>query len=54
MIQGLCETVDVSIDNQRPSEMQFNEDDFMDSEISGDEDWTAAGEVASPPQRYAW
>ncbi|KAI9661416.1 MAG: hypothetical protein M1831_003149 [Alyxoria varia] len=39
LVQGLCNTVDVVIDNQRPSEIQFGEEDFLDSELSGDEDW---------------
>jgi hypothetical protein len=38
-IQGLCELVDIRIDNQRPRENQFTEGDFLDSEASGDEDW---------------
>lgn len=38
-IQGMCDVVQVRIDNQRPSETQFNENDFLDSEQSGDEDW---------------
>lgn len=40
----------VRIDNLRPTELQFNEQDFLDDELSGDEDWngndfdaTAAG-----------
>ena len=38
-IQGLCEVVDVRIDNQRPTEEQFHENDFLDEEAPGDEDW---------------
>ncbi|KAK5122869.1 hypothetical protein LTR85_003784 [Meristemomyces frigidus] len=38
-IQGLCNVIDVRIDNQRPRENQFTEGDFLDSEASGDEDW---------------
>ncbi|EAW08479.1 uncharacterized protein ACLA_032140 [Aspergillus clavatus NRRL 1] len=38
-IQGMCDTVMVRIDNQRPTETQFNEQDFLDDERSGDEDW---------------
>ncbi|KXL41762.1 hypothetical protein M433DRAFT_150181 [Acidomyces richmondensis BFW] len=38
-IQGLCEVVDIRIDNQRPCESQWTEGDFLDSEASGDEDW---------------
>ncbi|KAH8431915.1 uncharacterized protein LDX57_009564 [Aspergillus melleus] len=39
-VQGMCDVVSVRIDNQRPTETQFNEEDFLDDELSGDEDWT--------------
>lgn len=39
MIQGMCDIVSIRIDNQRPTEMQYNENDFLDDELSGDEDW---------------
>ncbi|KJY02388.1 hypothetical protein TI39_contig55g00003 [Zymoseptoria brevis] len=54
-IQGLCEVVDVRIDNQRPREDQFMEKDFLDSEISGDEDWRegASGDEEEEGG-YAW
>jgi len=52
-IQGMCEVVEVRIDNLRPAEEQLNENDFLDEEASGDEDWdgndTALGDTA-----YAW
>lgn len=38
-VQGMCDVVQVRIDNQRPSDTQFNENDFLDDELSGDEDW---------------
>ncbi|KAI9931478.1 hypothetical protein ASPWEDRAFT_49720 [Aspergillus wentii DTO 134E9] len=38
-IQGMCDVVMIRIDNQRPTETQFNEQDFLDEEASGDEDW---------------
>lgn len=38
-VQGMCDVVQVRIDNQRPSETQYNEGDFLDDELSGDEDW---------------
>ncbi|KAH0373998.1 hypothetical protein KCU65_g226, partial [Aureobasidium melanogenum] len=44
-IQGLCNVVDVRIDNQRPREEQFNESHFLDSEASGDEEWTEGAEA---------
>lgn len=39
MIQAMCDVVSIRIDNQRPTEMQYNENDFLDDELSGDEDW---------------
>jgi len=51
-IQGLCDTVDIRIDNQRPREEQFNESHFLDAEESGDEDWNEGGELAD--DAYAW
>lgn len=52
-VQGMCEVVEVRIDNLRPMEEQLNENDFLDEEASGDEDWdgddTALGDSA-----YAW
>lgn len=57
-VQGRCSTVDVSIDNLRPTEIQFREEDFMDSEVSGDEDWTGDGddveEAGTRRGGYAW
>ncbi|KAL8809798.1 MAG: hypothetical protein Q9200_003100 [Gallowayella weberi] len=38
-IQGMCDVVRVAIDNLRPTEEQLGEGDFLDEEISGDEDW---------------
>ena len=39
--QGLCNTVDISIGSLRPARpgKLFTEDDFLDSEASGDSDW---------------
>ncbi|KAI9872907.1 MAG: hypothetical protein M1830_001067 [Pleopsidium flavum] len=52
-VQGMCEVVEVRIDNLRPTEEQLNENDFLDEEASGDEDWdgddTVIGDTA-----YAW
>ncbi|GAB7365722.1 hypothetical protein MBLNU230_g7060t1 [Neophaeotheca triangularis] len=56
-IQGLCHTVDVRIDNQRPRETQRTEAEFLDSEVSGDEDWTengVEGVEEEEEDRYAW
>ncbi|KAL9088559.1 MAG: hypothetical protein Q9159_003049 [Coniocarpon cinnabarinum] len=38
-IQGLCEVVDISIDNNRPGEVQFHEEDFLDTDPGEDEEW---------------
>ncbi|KAL8845714.1 MAG: hypothetical protein Q9221_009137 [Calogaya cf. arnoldii] len=38
-IQGVCDIVRVAIDNLRPTEEHLNESNFLDEEISGDEDW---------------
>ena len=37
-IHGMVDEVILRLDDQRPSEAQFNEGDFLDSEQS-DEDW---------------
>lgn len=52
-IQGLCDIVDVLIDNLRPTEEQLREDDFLDEEISGDEDWNGDDDVPGD-NGYAW
>nr|POE53380.1 hypothetical protein CFP56_28602 [Quercus suber] len=51
-IQGLCNVVDVRIDNQRPRENQFTERDFLDEEVSGDEDWNESADEIE--DGYAW
>lgn len=52
-IQGLCDVVDIRIDNQRPRENQWTEGDFLDSEVSGDEDWHE-GADSEHEESYAW
>jgi len=52
-IQGLCDVVDIRIDNQRPRETQYTEKNFLDSERSGDEDWQS-GQELSDGDGYAW
>jgi hypothetical protein len=37
--QGMCDVVSITVDNLRPTETQFVEADFLDSEPEGDEDW---------------
>ena len=51
VIQGMCEVVDIRIDNLRPRETMVTEADFLDEERSGDEDWN--GEEGAEDD-YAW
>ena len=51
-IQGMCDVVRLSIDNLRPTEEQLNENDFLDEEVSGDEDWN--GDDIDVNDGYAW
>ncbi|KAI4244402.1 MAG: hypothetical protein L6R42_010465 [Xanthoria sp. 1 TBL-2021] len=44
-IQGMCDVVRVAIDNLRPTEEHLNESNFLDDEISGDEDWVGDDDV---------
>jgi hypothetical protein len=50
-VQGLCHTVVFKIDNSRPQEQIYAEDDFLDTEVSGDEDWNGNDVVED---EYAW
>ena len=52
-IQGLCDEVAIQIDNLRPAEEQFHENDFLDPERSGDEEWNGDDAVTGEG-RYAW
>lgn len=51
-IQGLCNVVDIRIDNQRPRENQYTEANFLDTEPSGDEDWHEGADISDGG--YAW
>ncbi|KAH8820600.1 hypothetical protein F5884DRAFT_764628 [Xylogone sp. PMI_703] len=51
-IQGMCEVVDIRIDNLRPRETQVTEADFLDSEPEGDPDWN--GDDDGLDDGYAW
>lgn len=51
-LQGMCDVVSIRIDNQRPTEMQFNENDFLDDEPSDDSDWD--GDDYEPGGGHAW
>lgn len=39
VIHGMCDVVDVTLDNLRPSETRFVEADFLDEVQAGDEEW---------------
>ncbi|TKA71824.1 hypothetical protein B0A49_06167 [Cryomyces minteri] len=54
-IQGLCQVVDIRIDNQRPREHQFNEGDFRDGEQGADdgEEWNEDDDDAAD-DGHAW
>lgn len=51
-IQGMCDVVEIRIDNQRPAEMQYHENDFLDEEPSDDSDWD--GDDFEPLGGHAW
>lgn len=53
-IHGQCHVVDIRIDNLRPRGPQLTEADFLDSEVSGDEDWTAENDLAAQQAEEAW
>jgi hypothetical protein len=50
-IQGMCDIVNIRIDNLRPTEVQATEADFLDEEPSGDEDWNGDEGM---DDGYAW
>lgn len=52
-IQGMCDVVNIFIDNLRPTEEQLHESDFLDEEMSGDEDWDGDADIAGD-EHYAW
>ena len=35
----MCDLVEFRVDDQRPADSQYAEDDFLDDELSGDDDW---------------
>ena len=51
-IHGMCDTVEIRIDNLRPADYLFTAENFQDEEISGDEDWT--GQDMEFDEDYAW
>lgn len=52
--QGLCHTVLFRIDNSRPQEQIYHEQDFLDDEVSGDEDWNGNNDAVDDGGGYAW
>lgn len=40
-IHGLCDVVDIQVDNQRPAERQFDMEDFLDSPEESDPEWNS-------------
>ena len=53
-VQGLCDVVRVLFDNLRPTEEQLHESDFLDQELSGDEDWNGDSDDMYGEDGYAW
>lgn len=51
VIQGMCEVVDIRIDNLRPRETMFTEANFLDAEAPGDGDWNGEDDF---DEGYAW
>lgn len=50
-IQGMCDVVEVRIDNLRPMENQFTADDFLGPPESDDEEWNGDNDGETT---YAW
>jgi hypothetical protein len=51
--QGLCNVVDIRIDNSKQREEKFTERDFLDEEPSGDDDWDESID-GMEESGYAW
>lgn len=53
VIQGLCTTVSIVFDNQKPTELQYGMEDFMDEDrTESDGDWD--GDQDDDEAAYAW
>ncbi|CAK7229154.1 hypothetical protein SBRCBS47491_007151 [Sporothrix bragantina] len=51
-VHGMCDVVDIRIDNQKPGEIQYRMVDFLDNDDSGsDDEWTGDGVEVND---YAW
>ncbi|KAF1990874.1 hypothetical protein K402DRAFT_324344 [Aulographum hederae CBS 113979] len=53
-IQGLCNVVDLEVDNNRPGEDTYTMAHFLDSEASGDEDWNGDDPDDDDGDGLAW
>ncbi|PGH17711.1 hypothetical protein AJ80_04719 [Polytolypa hystricis UAMH7299] len=53
-IQGMCDVVEIRIDNLRPMDHMFTADDFRDEEVSGDEDWSEQDVDVDVEDEHAW
>lgn len=55
-IHGLCDVVNIRFDNQKPVEIQYSAEDFLDEGDyeSEDEDWTSDRELDDDSDAYAW
>lgn len=51
-VHGMCDVVEIRIDNLRPTGHIVTAEDFADSEISGDDDWD--GDDEEVVDTYAW
>ncbi|EEH43492.1 uncharacterized protein PADG_08417 [Paracoccidioides brasiliensis Pb18] len=51
-IQGMCDIVEIRVDNLRPADYILTNDNFEDEEASGDEDWS--GLDPEDVDGYAW
>lgn len=54
LVQALCSEVILHIDGQRPADEQFKETDFLDDELSGDEEWNGRDVDVAGGRGYAW
>lgn len=55
-IHGLCDIVNIRFDNQKPVEIQYSAEDFLDEgdNESQDDDWTSDREIDDDSDVYAW
>ncbi len=55
-IHGMCEVVDIKLDNQKLTEQTWSMNDFLDSESDDptDDDWELTGDKDINDDQYAW